>query len=235
MDFARKRRYTAQARVMLQDSFQLLSVSAIDSVLSFSKNEFTDAFRLLSNIESHRLTMNRFSHGAGYFEEIPSDIQVFLKNKRPKKVIDLTEVDELLSHEIDAIPELNTKEDIPIIDLTADSDEENYGGAAEKVKETESECLCCYGDYPLSDLRECKAGSEHFVCKQCINCYVSEQLDGNDRVAFKCIVDANCSHNYTNDILDEVGILSPRGYLIYLLFSLNRSTYNSGNVPNVHT
>ena len=74
--------------------------------------------------------------------------------------------------------------------------------------EPKMECLCCYGDYNLSEMRECSPGSGHHVCQRCINAYVSEQVDGNDSAVFKCIVDPNCQNKYSLFLLDET--LSPK-------------------------
>ena len=89
----------------------------------------------------------------------------------------------------------------PPIDLTADSSED------EEEKEEETECGCCFGDYPISALKQCAAGENHYVCRDCIQSYVSEQLDGNGSTEFKCIVSAECSCKYSLAFLDQV--LSP--------------------------
>lgn len=208
------RGYDHQATVMLQNSFPRISCAAIGAVfrLNYEWN-FTRAYHMLTNIESHRNQVGDNGTGAGYFEEIPSYIKVFIKNKRPSKRFQLN--DHRLRGEIEAIPELNTKEvaqpvarPVVIELLDSDSEDELDGGAKEEVPETE--CLCCYGEYPLVEMMECQEGSEHFVCTQCVNHYVSEQLDGNDSVKFTCIVDPDCSHEYSNEMLDKDGVLSPR-------------------------
>lgn len=140
------------------------------------------------------------------FDGIPPRLRVFLRRERPRKNVTLTERDERLRGEIDAIPELNTKEK-EVIDLTSDTEDED-SIVVEEVHETEVECLCCFGDYPPSETRECELGSDHRVCKECIYRYVSEQLDGNDSASFTCIVDTNCQNNYSLSLLDQV--LSPK-------------------------
>jgi hypothetical protein len=82
-----------------------------------------------------------------------------------KKQFEVT--DKELLAELEDIPELNTKggwdskaqplrktfDQSTIIDLTivdSESDEE---------KEEEKECLCCFGDYPLTSLKQCSSGA----------------------------------------------------------------------------
>ena len=200
--------YRNQTKKMLKNHFPRISCSAIDAVLRSSKHNFTDAFRVLSNIESQRPGIN--GDGAGQFAGIDRRIKVFLKYDRTKENFRLD--NEILIKEIDAIPELNTKAGkIPTIDLTAStsSEEEDSNGATdEKIGVSFIECLCCYGDFPRSEMRECESGSGHYVCNQCIYHYVSEQLDGNGSVAFKCIVNAECQNTYSLALLDAV--LSPK-------------------------
>ena len=203
--------YRNQTKKMLKKHFPRISCSAIDAVLRSSKHNFTDAFHVLSNIESQRLGIN--GNGAGKFvAEIPPDIKVFLKYDRNENFSVLRLDNEILIKEIDAIPELNTKASKPPpIDLTAStsSEEEDSNGATdEKIGVSFIECLCCYGDFPRSEIRECESGSGHYVCNQCIYHYVSEQLDGNGSVAFKCIVNAECQNTYSLALLDTV--LSPK-------------------------
>ena len=193
MNLAVDNRYKSQARLMLQNSFQHISCAAIDSALSTSDFRFNDAFCFLSNIEAQRDATD--GHGAGMFDGIPPRLRVFLRRERPRKNVTLTERDERLRGEIDAIPELNTKEK-EVIDLTSDTEDED-SIVVEEVKEPEVECLCCFGDHPPSEMRECEPGSGHRVCKECIYRYVSEQLDGNDSASFTCIVDANCARIFT--------------------------------------
>ena len=209
MDYSsNSNRYLRQARLMLQNAFPLISCAAIDAVLSSLEYKFTIAFHVLTTVEHQRPGMD--GNGAGQFEGIDPNIKVFIKQKRAQKIIDLTDQDELLAREIEDIPELNTKSgNIPTIELAAStSSEEDANGGDDKAQVTLIECLCCYGDYQRSEMRECQSGSEHYVCNQCIYHYVSEQLDGNGSVAFKCIVDAECQNTYSLALLDTV--LSPK-------------------------
>ena len=200
-------KYIRQAKLTLQNYFPRVSCAAVDAVLHSTRYSFKDSFYFLSNIESQRSVID--GNGSGHFGMFPSHIKVFIKYKRPKKIITLADRDEQLSNEIDSIPEfINTKEKVPI-DPPAGEGKVDFDDAA-KAQVAEMECLCCYADCPLSELMECKSGSGHLVCKQCINNYVSEQLDGNGSVAFRCIVDSDCEHKYSNEILDQDGVLSPK-------------------------
>ncbi len=132
-------------------------------------------------------------------------MKVFIKKDRPKKQLDIT--DETLLAEIDGIPELNRKAAGDdggskqkrlgasiAIDLTTNSDSEE-----------EKECLCCFVDYIVSDLRYCQ--NNHGVCCGCIQRYVSEQIDGNGSTDLKCIASGDCGCVYTQAFLTQV--LSP--------------------------
>ena len=185
------------------NSFQRISCAAIDNVLRSFEYNFTETFHFLAVIESQRLLIR--GDGAGHFDGISPYIKVIIKFKR-KKAVTLAERDEQLAAEIDAIPELNRKE--KNISDQAVAEEKAADDDGQEADELEIECLCCYGDYPLSQTRECTPGSGHRVCKQCIYHFVSEQLDGNDSTVFKCIVNADCQHEYSMTLLDQV--LSPK-------------------------
>ena len=194
------KKFILHAKVMLQNSFPLISCAAIEAVLLSSKYKFKDSFYILRNIESqHNNAVN--GDGAGQFDGIPPRIKVFIKRKRPQMTL-LTAEDERLSAEIDAIPELNTKVGNHPVGPSSVVDN------VQDAHDATNECLCCYGDYPLSDMRECSAGSGHLVCKDCIYRFVSEQLVGNGSALFKCIVDADCQQKYSLALLDQV--LSPK-------------------------
>ena len=64
-------------------------------------------------------------------------------------------------------------------------------------------CLCCYGDYQQSNMKECTKGSGHYVCGSCINMTLTNQI-GAGRFAVKCIGDADCKQEYSLDLLDKV-------------------------------
>ena len=206
--------YRRQARQLLLNTFQRVSCAAIDEIIRLSKFNFTRSFYSISVI-NHQRTSND-GNGAGKFDLIPIRVKVFIKQNRQKaQLVELT--DETLLGEIEDIPTLNLKEGPtkqraatpkklmgPVIDLTADSSDEE--GKREQEEE-EKECLCCYGDYPVSALKQCSAGEGHYVCRECIQRYVSEQLDGNGSTVFKCIASADCKCEYSLVFLDRV--LSP--------------------------
>ena len=192
--------YNNQAKRILENNFPRISCAAIDAVLRSSGSNFANAFRRLFEIEAHRVEIvstRPKDGGVGRFpDDIPEHLKVFIKSKRRIDNFQLTS--KQLIDEIDLIPELNTKKPNPSFDVKV---EETGNGA-------EIECGCCFGDYPLSEMRECTVGSGHFVCKQCIYLYVSEQLDGNDKAEFSCIVDADCQHKYSMALLDHT--LTPK-------------------------
>ena len=205
--------YKRQARQLLVNTFQRVSCQAIDAILSMCKFNFTRSFYSISVINHQRIDNG---DGRGQFNLIPKGVKVFVKKDRQKTHIEIT--DATLVGELDDISELNlkvaatTKQSVVTpkkslkpamtIDLTADSSED------EEEKEEEKECLCCFGDYPVSALKQCSAGENHYVCRECIQRYVSEQLDGNGSTIFKCIVSADCACHYSLAFLEEV--LSPR-------------------------
>ncbi|KAK1733860.1 E3 ubiquitin-protein ligase, RNF216-like [Skeletonema marinoi] len=203
--------YLRQARQLLLNTFQRVSCAAIDIFFRLCKYNFTRSFHYISLI-NHQRTNN--GNGAGQFDLIPKQVKVFVKKNRQKTQLEVT--DETLLGELDDIPALNqkdggtnTKQGVatpkkllePAIDLTGDSSDD------EEKKEEEKECGCCFGDYPVSALKQCSAGENHNVCRDCIQRYVSEQLDGNGSTVFKCIVSAECSCEYSLAFLDQV--LSP--------------------------
>eukprot|EP00984_Skeletonema_dohrnii_P004596 scaffold1625_cov70-Skeletonema_dohrnii-CCMP3373.AAC.1 len=205
--------YRRQARQLLLNTFQRVSCAAIELIFfRLCKYNFTRSFHYISLI-NHQRTNN--GNGAGQFDLIPKQVKVFVKKNRQKTQLEVT--DETLLGELDDIPALNHKEGgtntkqgaatpnkllEKAIDLTGDSSDDD------EKKEDEKECLCCFGDYPVSALKQCSAGENHNVCRDCIQRYVSEQLDGNGSTVFKCIVSAECSCKYSLAFLDQV--LTPR-------------------------
>lgn len=208
--------YRRQAMNVLMNAFPRVSFDAIRAVFSAVAFNFSEAFRRISVLAAQR---NGEDDGKGKFDNIPQHIKVFIKNKRPKKQFDL--IDKQLLAEIDDIPELGKKDAaktpvaqrstaVPLtrlrqkrleqtIDLTSDSSDD------EGRDEEEKECLCCYGDYPVSVLNSCDNG--HEVCSDCIQRYVSEQCDGNGSTVFKCIASSDCDCRYSLVFLEKV--LSP--------------------------
>ena len=203
--------YRRQARQLLLNTFQRVSCAAIDVCFGLCKYNFTRSFHYISLI-NHQRTNN--GNGTGHL--IPKRVKkVFIKNNRQKTQLEVT--DETLLGELDDLPALNQKEGgtntkqgaatpkkllEKAIDLTGDSSDDD------EKKEDEKECLCCFGDYPVSALKQCSAGENHNVSRDCIQRYVSEQLDGNGSTVFKCIVSAECLCKYSLRFLDQV--LTPR-------------------------
>ena len=100
--------YRCQAKRLLRNSFPRISCAAIDLVLRFYDYNFTNSFTTLSQIENRRAGTD--GDGTGLFPIIPNHTKVFIKSVRRKEAFVLN--DELLRDEIDAIPELNTKDGV---------------------------------------------------------------------------------------------------------------------------
>ncbi|KAL7457426.1 hypothetical protein ACHAWC_008977 [Mediolabrus comicus] len=196
--------YRREAKLLLEYKFRRLSCAIIGIIFRQQNHNFTLAFRQLSVINE-----------TGDCDQF--NIKVFIKRDRSQRRVDIT--DEALVAEIDAIPELtelnrkaaaaagrevggNAQQPMrtsTTIDLT------NVESDSEVEKEKEKECLCCFVDYPVSDLRHCQNG--HGVCGNCIQRYVSEQIDGNGSTDLKCIASGDCGCVYTQSFLAQV--LSP--------------------------
>lgn len=110
MSHPQTKHYAYQSRLVLQSAFPRISCAAIDAVLRrsnaprFSDRPFTAAFRLLADVAAQRTAVD--GDGAGCFGAIPPHTQVFLRNKRPKKTVHVT--DRRLRDEAESIPELRT-------------------------------------------------------------------------------------------------------------------------------
>ena len=201
---------TLSKHAVAQNLFRRISCAAITQVLRTLEYKFTAAFHVLSNIESQRAITS--GNGAGEIAGINPTIKVFIKRNRATKYVVLhADRDALLLKEINAIPELNTKNNSYAEHALATSERDDSNSVAKDKSDAPIvDCLCCYGEYPLFEMRECTAGHGHLVCIHCINNYVSEQLDGNGSITFKCIVDVDCECEYSMSLLEEEGVLSSK-------------------------
>jgi len=230
MELARNKPYISRAKLLLQNFFLRISCAAIDAVLKSNGFGFTPSFNYLKDVETQRDGID--GDGSGQFARIPPTIKVFIKHNRPKKLVKLcADLDHKLVKEVSRIPQLNTiankptiirpDTDIEIIDLISDDDSSTEGSGSvihegkrdssivqDKEEPKVKDCLCCYMEYPQGEMKECSTGSGHFVCTDCIYRFVSEQLDGNGSIQFKCIVDADCQNHYSSALLDSA--LSPK-------------------------
>ena len=199
--------YKNQATKLLENSFPRISCKAIAIVLKSVNFNFTEAFYVLSEIAT---VLPVEANVRNVYPPMPEEVRVFLKKDRDKKK-HLSIRNPTLLEEIDDIPELNTKENVP----PSGGDNNNNNEIAEQEEERRNdaaalvECGCCYGDFPPEDMHECAAHQGHVCCKDCIYRYVSEQLDGNNSTKFCCIVDDGCTATYpTTTLLDN--ILTPK-------------------------
>ena len=190
--------YRNQAKMLLENTFPRVSCKVIDIIFRGGGNyNFATTFHLISAI-------NNSGDGAGQFHVIPKNVKVFIKADRPQKQFEVN--DKELLAELENIPELpdataqlltKTLDISTTIDLTTVDE-----------KEEEKECLCCFGDYPLSSLKQCSSRAGHLVCTECIQRFVSEQLDGNGSTNFQCIGSDECPCKYSQVFLD--GVLTPK-------------------------
>ena len=203
----RSRPYKIQARAYLVKYFRRISCRAIDVVLQEFDYDFTHAFNTLLTIQ--RLLEINTAVGDGnneyrnevvaIFPGMPRDVKVFIKNDRHiKKNISIA--DASLLQELANIPVLSeTKEnDLPVAAAKTeeDDDEVEVLGLLE--------CGCCFMEYSPDCMVECTDRSGHFCCKECLERYVSEQLDGQGNTKFSCIIDSDCSQFYKLHVLDHV-------------------------------
>ena len=191
--------YKSQSKNLLENLFPGISCAAIRAVLKHVNLEFIDAFYILTGIQDAH---DNGDVNANTIPQIPSKIKVFLKRDRVKK--EFLIVDAFLLQEIQRVPELSGgKENQP-----PNVAEETTEAKGKEDNAALVECGCCYGDYPPEEMKECSANAGHAVCKGCIHRYVSEQLDGNNSIDFKCIIDDQCRNRYDQAlVLDQV--LSP--------------------------
>lgn len=166
--------YRNQAQKQLRNCFRRLSCAVIDHALLSTGFNFVQAFHRLSDIEGQR--GNTCGDGKGAFDGIPERHRhwVFIKSNRTMEHFNVTNGQ--LHTEIAAIMELGTnaaptRPEVVDITFTPKKNTEIVkpgdvaGGVDQDVEIIE--CLCCYVDYPVSQMRECTPGSGNHWCEQC--------------------------------------------------------------------
>lgn len=201
MQAAKNKTYLIESREFLKHSFPRISCDTINFVFRRNDFSFTEAFNRLTFIAAQYGTVgNNFT-----LPEDPS-IRVFIKRERTQNNKQPRIKNADLINEVDLIPELNQKRRAPprnepkeIIELL-DSDTEDE----EEKKEDMIECKVCYEEFDAREMNSCGEDNEHLVCKDCIRRHVSEQLDGNGSLKFKCIGDVGCDCEYPLAKLEAV-------------------------------
>eukprot|EP00563_Minutocellus_polymorphus_P008726 CAMPEP_0181021748 /NCGR_PEP_ID=MMETSP1070-20121207/1145_1 /TAXON_ID=265543 /ORGANISM="Minutocellus polymorphus, Strain NH13" /LENGTH=549 /DNA_ID=CAMNT_0023098641 /DNA_START=189 /DNA_END=1838 /DNA_ORIENTATION=- len=201
--------YRHQAVRMLQNHFRGVACITIAFVFAQHNFQFTAAFHVLTEIhDKDEAVLQRI-------EASQPGLKIFIKTERKAKSVRIT--DPSLLDDIEGIPELNRKkgpaaaaaaedDDISIIDLLDDCSLGSANDDAGLMKQIE--CGCCFGEFSPEKMEECSAGHHAKVCRDCIKRFVTEQLDGQNRTEFNCIVDSDCGGSYSMFQLSK--ILSPK-------------------------
>jgi hypothetical protein len=200
-----KNDYKNEALNLLKITFPRLSVAAIRGTLEENGFLFTPAFEILSRV--------KIIDGADEDGEralILVDAP-FLKHVRrivlkgPRRMPRPRIVDPTLVEEVNAIPEMNKKENrAPATKVEKENRAPATKVEEEKVKqevaacEIEVKCECCYDDYPSKTMIQCDQG-KHFFCPDCINLYVQEQVFGQHTSVIQCIspVSGGCNAGFS--------------------------------------
>ncbi len=126
--------YRLEAKRLLENTFSRLSCGVIDLILCNHNHNFTLAFRQLSAINNE--------HSINSAQVVPKNVKIFIKSKRPKKQLDIT--DEVLLTEIDIIPELNRK--VTTLPSGASQTLHKYSCSLVRVQHGRVHMLCTYSD-----------------------------------------------------------------------------------------
>jgi hypothetical protein len=179
----RESAYNNQALNLLKMTFPRLSVAAIQRALEVNGFLFTPAFEILSRIdiivgadedEERALVLA----DAPFFKEMGHIVlKTFRRMPRPRIV------DPRLAEEVNAIPEMNTKENPQDPDTKVEEEVVKQEVAAPEMEVT---CECCFGDSPFETMIQCERG-EHLFCPDCVQRYVQEQLFGQNTSLIQCM------------------------------------------------
>jgi hypothetical protein len=191
----RESAYKNQALNLLKKTFPRLSVAAIRCALEVNGFLFTPAFEILSRIdiivgadedEERALILV----DAPFLEDVG---HIVLKNPRrmPRPRI----VNTTLVEEVNAIPEMNTKENQDP-GAKVDKDKVKQEVAAPEMEVT-CECECCFGESPFETMIQCELG-EHFFCPECVERYVVEQLFGRNTSVIQCMSSDGCNAGFSD-------------------------------------
>jgi len=188
--------YKHQAKAYLCDLFPRISCRAIGIVFEHHAFNFTNAFRVLTQI--HGTDRNEI----GTVFAFERGVKVFILKDRVKKNTKIR--DPVLLADLARIDELaNTKEN----NRPAKNDDEDDD---KKIKSDKIllECGCCFGEYGPDNMVHCSADIDHLVCQECLYNHVSEQVDGKNSADTPCIILHNCAGQYQIAQLDK--FLSPK-------------------------
>ena len=81
--------YCREAKWTLENAFPMIRIHAIHAVFTYSKENFTDAFAYLAEIEDCRSTIKGLGRGE-FGQMIPRHIDTFIKLKRKEKRLENT-------------------------------------------------------------------------------------------------------------------------------------------------
>lgn len=81
--------YCREAKWTLENAFPMIRIHAIHAVFTYSKENFTDAFAYLAEIEDCRSTIKGLGRGE-FGHMIPRHIDTFIKLKRKEKRFEIT-------------------------------------------------------------------------------------------------------------------------------------------------
>lgn len=177
--------YKQQSLEILKHTFQRISVEAIRQVFEHSRHSFTDAYHLLSSMNDY-IEEDDFQQQITAILELAPFLQhckkIILKADRKIHARHAPNEPNLLE-ELDAIPEMNTKENRPVEVERYNRDEDDN---TKRALEPQYVCACCFSDdIFFQDMCQCDEG--HLVCTDCLRHYVEEQLDGKGVGEFQCM------------------------------------------------
>jgi hypothetical protein len=112
--------------------------------------------------------------------------------KGPRRMARPRIVDPTLVEEVNAIPEMNTKENR----APGTKVEEEKVKQEVIAREMEVTCECCFGDSPFETMIQCEQG-EHIFCPGCVQHYVEEQLFGKDTSIVLCMSSEGCGAGFS--------------------------------------
>ena len=196
--------YNKEAMIILRNSFPLISVDAIRRTYESSRNSFTAAFRTLSSIQDsiheqndERKRRKRILELAPFLKDVK---RIDLKSERKAQAHRPN--NPTLTAELDAIPEMNTKENRPI---QAESGRDDESHEIKKAPpESSCVCACCFDDECRFETM-CHCTEGHLVCSDCLRHYVEEQIDGKGVGHLQCMgmESGECTATYTSNQLDK--------------------------------
>jgi hypothetical protein len=113
--------------------------------------------------------------------------------KHPRRIARPCIVDPMLVEEVNAIPEMNTKENR----APGTKVEEEKVKQEVAAREMVVTCECCFGDSPFETMIQREQG-EHIFCPGCVEHYVQEQVFGKDKNIVQCMSSEGCNAGFSD-------------------------------------